>query len=279
MYSLFGSPQITKTDFLKMRADDNAHRICFQTTHRNALKPYKNKFKHRFEVPFFQSVGPLFQNQTEIELYRSNFGGGFWTGLETDGDAEAVKQWMESKGSTVFLRDKLSASFAMSMHMTSDNSARSAIGELEFQAKANHSLNAIEKIVNELVPLVSDLRQASKIDCITVPPPRPNKDFDLPTQIAGALSKELNVPFLEMGSWAGDKGQLKELSMADKWDKLEAAHLVLKDSFKDKSIWIIDDLYQSGTTLNFLGGKLFEAGAREVNGLCVVKAAKDTDNI
>lgn len=44
------------------------------------------------------------------------------------------------------------------------------------------------------------------------------------------------------------------------------------------SVILIDDKYQSGTTINFVASILRGAGAGAIYGLCIVKTARDTDN-
>ena len=46
----------------------------------------------------------------------------------------------------------------------------------------------------------------------------------------------------------------------------------LMGSSKGKDIILVDDLYMSGTTLQYVAMKLKEAGARKVFGLCFVKS-------
>jgi predicted amidophosphoribosyltransferase len=47
---------------------------------------------------------------------------------------------------------------------------------------------------------------------------------------------------------------------------------------KDSDVILIDDKYQSGTTMQFVAMKLQEAGARYIFGISLVKTLRDTDN-
>ena len=46
----------------------------------------------------------------------------------------------------------------------------------------------------------------------------------------------------------------------------------------DNDIILLDDIYQSGTTIQFVAMKLIEAGAKRIFGLTTVKARRNTDN-
>ena len=71
---------------------------------------------------------------------------------------------------------------------------------------------------------------------------------------------------------------LKTLSLADKLAALSQA-FTLNESVEDKTILLIDDLYQSGATLWSLAKFLKSHGAREVYGLACAKSWRDTDNV
>ena len=63
-------------------------------------------------------------------------------------------------------------------------------------------------------------------------------------------------------------------------DKLAALNGVfhLDESVDDKTVLLIDDLYQSGTSAWALAKFLKKKGAREVCALACVKSWRDTDN-
>ena len=75
---------------------------------------------------------------------------------------------------------------------------------------------------------------------------------------------------------------IKEVEYAKKWAMWEETGLNFqKTSSADvthKSVLLIDDVYQSGTTMQFVAMKLQEAGAGEVYGLCLTKTLGDYDN-
>jgi len=75
------------------------------------------------------------------------------------------------------------------------------------------------------------------------------------------------------------QSDLKEAHVEEKWALLEATGLSLKYPIPNRSdVILIDDKYQSGTTMQFVAMKLQEAGARYVFGISLVKTLRDTDS-
>ncbi len=80
------------------------------------------------------------------------------------------------------------------------------------------------------------------------------------------------------------KPKMKELSIGqkiDKWTEIYAqpdAVGIDPESVRDKTIVIVDDLYQSGITMWAYASFLKKLGARHVFGIVCVKSMKDSDN-
>jgi len=75
------------------------------------------------------------------------------------------------------------------------------------------------------------------------------------------------------------KASVKEVALDEKWAAWESADLqVTSLDLAEKKIILIDDKYQSGTTIQFVGSVLQSHGASEVYGLSLVKTLRDTDN-
>ena len=76
-----------------------------------------------------------------------------------------------------------------------------------------------------------------------------------------------------------EKSAGKDLSLEAKWQNWEAAGLSSSFEMQGHDIILIDDLYQSGTTMQFVAMKLQQANAGRILGLSVVKSLRDTDNL
>ena len=153
------------------------------------------------------------------------------------------------------------------------------LGLLERAAKYDRNQVAIEEIGHRIAQTLSTSTVFLSLEVISVIPPRQGKDFDLPTEIARCVESSIGLPFVRCGSWENDKGQLKQVSFDQKWDMLEEAGFRSSDEIRGKRrILLVDDLYQSGATLNFVASKLMNELKSDVTGLCIVKSRRDTDN-
>jgi predicted amidophosphoribosyltransferase len=110
-------------------------------------------------------------------------------------------------------------------------------------------------------------------------PPSAGKVWDLPEEIAKQVAKKSQKEDISpLVRFRKAKQSVKNLTLCEKWAALESAQLIVSASVKGRRIILIDDKYQSGTTLQFVASKLRAAGASEVLGLSCVKTWRDTDN-
>ena len=78
-------------------------------------------------------------------------------------------------------------------------------------------------------------------------------------------------------AWKGQKPSLKETAFAEKWDALAKVGLKSK-KVSVSSVILLDDLYQSGITMQFVASHIISAGSKQVYGLSLVKSRRDSDN-
>lgn len=134
-------------------------------------------------------------------------------------------------------------------------------------------------MVNRCLSAATKLALYKECDAVCAVPRSAGKVWDLPEEIAKHVAIKsqkddisLSVRFLKA------KQSVKSLALCDKWAALEAAQLVVNANIKGRKIILIDDKYQSGTTLQFIASKLYAAGVSDVLGLSCVKTWRDTDN-
>jgi predicted amidophosphoribosyltransferase len=150
-------------------------------------------------------------------------------------------------------------------------------GAAEHSAKEEQNAKAIAALANCLAEIVQRHPTLRRADLIAAVPPRPSKKFHLPTELAAGIGKVLNRETgLKLSKIEHEK--LKTLAIGDKVETLKKA-FALGQSVEDRTILLIDDLYQSGVTLWSLAKFLKKRGAREVYGLACVKSWSDTDNV
>jgi predicted amidophosphoribosyltransferase len=185
---------------------------------------------------------------------------------------------MESQGTRVYLKDLFDCSIALGER--SVDNKETELGHLFTAAKYNGDEAAMLELARRVVESLSSMKSLSELACISCPPPRPDKDFDLPTHIARIVAKKKGVPFVQLGQWHGQKGQLKGVPAHQKWAELERVGFEVGLEVKKAKglVLLLDDIYQSGTTLNYLRSRLTAQGVARVASISMVKAARDTDN-
>jgi predicted amidophosphoribosyltransferase len=150
------------------------------------------------------------------------------------------------------------------------------IGELEYAAKYQQDKGSIDKLA-ELMPAIRERHpNFHRSDWIASIPGNPNKPFHLPGELVKRIAKERTTPVLALRKRKATP-QLKSLPMAKKLETLENA-FELGDNVDGCSVLLVDDLYQSGTTMWTLAKLLKQHGASDVYGLTCVKSWRDTDN-
>ena len=79
----------------------------------------------------------------------------------------------------------------------------------------------------------------------------------------------------EKVSWQSKNGSLKDVDTADeKLDMIQSWGLTFADGLdlNGKTILLVDDLYHSGVTMQYIAMKMKEAGAKRVFGMALVKS-------
>ena len=126
----------------------------------------------------------------------------------------------------------------------------------------------------EAMPLYRDVYGFVAIPCAG------SKKFSLPRGFAYELARRTGKANLsEAVTKTKLTPELKNLSLADKLEAILDSVTVDKAKVAGKSIVVVDDLYQSGLTINYVAEELRLAGAREVFGLAAVKTLSNVDNL
>lgn len=174
-------------------ADDGVpHRIHFPTTHITALKRNAGgKWVGRFSLPFRDTVGPLFEADTGLDLFNSKFGG-CWRSINTDDEFDNIQEWVSSQNSRVFIRNCLPLCLALDFNLQSEGEY-TEIGNLEDQAKSHQEESAISELVDICCATISSLPFYRDARFIAAVPPRPGKGYDLPSVIVDRVCSELGL--------------------------------------------------------------------------------------
>lgn len=214
----------------------------------------------------------------------------FFQGLEgeTD-DFDHVEQCIKTLGSFVAIRDCLALSFAVDYDKEEGNPARNhtEIGSLRKTAKpydkkpTKRAFSAGNRLIEASLDTLKKLTCFDSATCvIAMPPSDPAKAFDLPRYLADGISKNISKPdktrhVRTIKARPASKG----IALKDKLTAIEGTIQVDKESIEDDVVLLVDDLYQSGVTMNYVAMLLLEAGAKKVFGLSCEKTCSNDDNV
>lgn len=225
----------------------------------------------------FDYVAELFEQETGLKTRGGPYGP--WVNLRAEKDIAKAKEWKSKRNNMVFLRDNLDSSIALDLNLASEGEYTS-LGHAEHKAKQDEDKSSIKQLSRALSGAIEELPSYRSADVICAVPPNPGKSWDLPAEIAQRIAGGCGKENLSGAvRFSKKKESVKELSLDEKWEALEGADLkVDPKKFKGKTVILVDDKYQSGTTAQFVAKKLYEAGAKSVLGLYCVKTWRDTDN-
>ena len=155
--------------------------------------------------------------------------------------------------------------------------AYTEFGTLEHHAKESQNGAAIEELSKRLGEVIQAHPTLNRAELIAAMPRRPSSSFHLPEELVIRLGHILKKG-TGLNLVKAEHPKLRSLPMQDKLTTLGEV-FSLNESVQGKRILVIDDLYQSGTTLWSLAKFLKSHGAYEVYGLTCVKSWSDTDNL
>ena len=257
-------------------------RRCFAS--HSGLQTKKENGSKSFSANFSESIKPIFEAQTNLELSHNPKYNNYFRMIKSDEELEIISSWQEQCGSLVFLRDCLDTSLALDTNFDNETGQRTEIGDLEYRAKNNQDQQAMNQLADGVKQTISELPFYKDADLICSVPPRPDKKFDLPSSVTALVSAKIDKQDVTKGFvFGGQKSSVKISTFDEKWNVWRDAQISFQNSsvfnVNDKTVVLIDDKYQSGITIQYIAMKLQEAGAHQVYGLSFVKTLRDTDNV
>ena len=77
----------------------------------------------------------------------------------------------------------------------------------------------------------------------------------------------------EQVHWKNKQGSLKDVETATgKLQMVQSWDLLIDTDLSGKNVILVDDMYQSGVTMQYVAMKMKEAGAKRVFGMALVKS-------
>lgn len=279
--------QITKEKFIELSKKEPLRIVLPKS-----IKRDDNYGVGTLSFSFSNTIKPIFEKETGLDLRESNFQG-VWRMVVTEKEYEQIEQWIAKQGSTVFIRSLLPLCMALDVGFDFDQKTKTHIGELEYQIKSRlpgliggltgQVLKNIDELVSLLCTKIQNTAFYKEAAYIVAVPPSPDKKLDLPSLLVEKIAKNLNLQDIGVFfSYNGVKSTLKDKKLTEKWQILEQSDLVFGQQRgkinKDKGIILLDDKYQSGATMHYTARALQQAGLKEIYGLAVVKTMTNDDN-
>lgn len=149
---------------------------------------------------------------------------------------------------------------------------RTELGELLYRLKYNGDQSAVVPIAQATYEFVQGWKCGVSI-IVPVPPSKTRAVQPL-FQIADEVGRLLSIP-VDKASVRKTKAtpELKNVELAKRVEMLAEAHSIEGGTIKGQRVLLLDDLYQSGTTLNAVGRIIKErGGASAVFALALTRA-------
>ena len=268
---MFGAESITEDKIRDFTSDTKTKRICFSRTHKHALWKTKDG-ENMITVPFVDSIGAILKEQTGVVLKKAG-SGKFYRKLSTE-EFKKASTFITSYSDVVFLRDLLDVSVALSLNYEDDCETHTTVGLLEKNAKYDKNEQDLEKLATLVDNFIGSNPLFKNADCICAVPSTNAGEENLPYKILGRLTQFEGINISKKLEWTSKSESLKNAAGTDKLEILKQSGFRIAEGtdVKGKKIVLVDDLYMSGTTLQYIAMKLKDAGAAKVYGLCFVKS-------
>ncbi len=252
--------------------------------------PERENGDWRLVLPFWETLGNAFYSMVpsscHIGLRDSKMGRPY---TFVKGDHGPVQDWVDLMGNYVAIRDCLALSFALDYDRQDGDPHKphTEIGNLRTHAKTygraadDSTHDAAEELAKSMLQFIRKVDLYERVDLVVgVPPSDPAKNFDLPRHLAELLAGALDLPdACDSIRTIAKRAQVKNLALCDKLDVLDGTMAVDAKMVQGKRVLLVEDLYQSGATINVAAMELVRAGASAVFGLSCVKTCRNTDNV
>jgi len=214
----------------------------------------------------------------------------FWTYLKDleKGDLEEIRERLRAMEGWVGIRDCLPISFALYFDRKEGNPARNRteIGALREAAKPYDKpvqrghYEAAKELAKRCVAFLESVKCYDSLDAVlAVPASKLKKKYHLSSVITSDVAKDWSREDLSsVVEKLYDTEEVKNLLLGKKLEVLKGSIKVSSEAVGRK-VLLLDDLYQSGITMNYVAMLLLDAGARTVYGLACEKTCSNDDNI
>lgn len=205
------------------------------------------------------------------------------SGWDEDMPAHAERILYLLETSVTIEDDHVDGSHALRMHLAKDEETgewvQSDIGKLvraakSYQAWSPGDRRVAVRLADEMLYWIAEMPPYSAADVIVpAPSTNPNKEYDLPAFIAQYLSPRISKPIVAIQS-SNTQAQ-KGLPTSEKMSARDLARQYrVTDNVQAKVALVLDDIYESGGTVDAVALALRAAGVRSIFSLTATKTAK-----
>lgn len=273
LYLKFGNvpcKSITEQDISLFMNDTGTKRFNMQYTQRNALKPGQDDIVAWFNTPFIEPINILLSGKLGYNplIFPSASGSGGYRFFKKQDEYEKFRDSINQYKDLVFLRDCLDLSISLSMH-ESEPGVRTELGEAEYQVKYNQdddkNMDMLVRSMQHWLEVLPYFKLADYVCCI--PSSRPFM-HTIVSRLNGFQFEDISNDVL----WKNKNDEIKGKTTEEKINLLNQFDLQINHSVEGKTILLLDDMYQSGLTMQYVAMRMKQAGAKYVFGMTLVKA-------
>lgn len=146
---------------------------------------------------------------------------------------------------------------------------RSSLGELVYQLKYRNGKP--DDIVDTAMAFIRE-RWGNAIGCVVPPPPSLHRTKQPAVLIAEGIGTSLGVPSMPSAAIkATATQQMKNVPLHERAPLLSAAIQAGSDSVQGRRVLLVDDLWETGSTLRRVAEVLGQMGATEVRALAMTR--------
>ena len=175
------------------------------------------------------------------------------------------------------LRGPWAAGWALDFHSRFSGAdwTRSQAGDLAYRYKYEGQQLLVETLADQLSVLVTERPELAQVDAIVPVPPSSPRTFDPVSELSNVLARRLERPVWRALAKTCVTAPQKEMrTLAQKRANVAGAFIVTADCLRQvrgKRLLVLDDLYDSGATLEEVTRTLVRAGAEAVRVLTLTR--------
>jgi predicted amidophosphoribosyltransferase len=176
---------------------------------------------------------------------------------------------------TLFVETFLDEAWAVAKHRR-NGVDRTGIGELVYRAKYEGDAKAVRELAALVAERAAQHPGIRRADLVLAVPACPSRtSLMLPDVLAEAIARAIDRPRPRDVLVKTRPTNVKDLAGAEeRVAALQGAYHVTR-RLEGRRVVLVDDLLQSGSTLNHVAGLLRQAGASEVIGFAATKTLRD----